>query len=304
MSMKFVNKDGKELEFSELFNFVESSLSPFKEIIKKSDLSGNVIKIEEEEIKFEDVFTLQINVKKVGSVSCLFKKDNFNKEEVVNNVTNLKEIKVKDIESAKTKVKCLLEIVNSLSPIAIIFKPNGDYQLDTDQFKELSSSLTFFIQKVDEEVEETGEEKKKIKLDNPFKVLAKDKYHFIFALVASFLIGFASSVAIFDIYLGKLIYIFFFVCAAAGMTLNAFIYNDSIKKNKIISTHFILTGVSTLIGLGLSVGGYLIFESLAKDKPIKNPNLMLIIVVALGLALLSIGIAFLIRFIKSKKRAK
>lgn len=302
MDMKFINKNGTELEFKEGFNVVESSLSPFKEIVKKQESTGFAVKFEENEVKFDDIFTLQFNVKKVGSVSCLFKKDDLNKEEIINEITNLKEIKVKDIDTAKSKIKSLLEIIKKYNSLFVVYKPNGDFLLNEDQFKEATDLVTFYMEQVNEDAE--IDDSKKVKLENPIKVIKKDKYHFLFAIIASFLIGFTISIAIFDIYLGKLIYIFFFICSIAGMTLNGFIYNDSMKKNKFLSTHFIITSCSTLLGLALSVGGYLIFKNVSKDKPAQNPSIFLMIIIAILLILLSAGIAFVIRKLKQKKRAK
>ena len=304
MGMKFINKSGTELEYLEQFNVVPSSLSPFKEVLGKSELTDWSIKLEDEGLPFDSIFTLRVNVKKVGSVSCLFKKDGFNKEEVVNKVMELKEIKVKDLSTAKEKIGNLLEIITQNSPIFVVYKPNGDYQLSEEEFKDCCSLLCFFVNKVEEESNEQEGSSSKFKLENPFKVLAKDKYHFIFGLVAAFLIGFTVSIAIFDIYLGKMIYIFFFICALAGMTLNGFIYNDSLKHGKIKSTYFILTVASSLVGYLLSFGGYYLFLHLSKDKPATEPRKLLIIAVGLALILLSSCVAFVVFKLKQKKRAK
>ena len=304
MGMKFINKNGTELEFLEQYNVVSSSLSPIKEILGKNELTDWSIKLEEEELPFDSIFTLRVNVKKVGSISFLFKKEGFNKEEVVTKIIDLKEIKVKDHETAVSKVKSLFEITSQNSPLFVICKGNGDYQLSEEEFKEICSTLCFFVNKVEEESEDQSNSSSKFKLENPFKVLAKDKYHFIFGLVAAFLIGFTVSIAIFDIYLGKMIYIFFFICALAGMTLNGFIYNDSFKHGKIKSTYFILTVASSLVGYLLSFGGYYLFLSLSKDKPTTEPRKLLIIAVGLALILLSSCVAFIIFKIKQNKRAK
>ena len=300
--MKFINKNGSELEFLERFDQINSSASPIKELFGKNELTDWSIKLGEEEIAFENVFTLKVNVKKVGSVLCLFKKDGFNKEEVVNEVVNLKEIKVKDSETAKSKVKSLLEIVEKYELLLTLYKPNGDYQLGEEVYQQLGSSLCLYV--VPSSSIEEQNENKKFKLENPFKVLAKDKYHFVFGIVAAFLIGFTVSIAIFDMYLGKIIYIFFLICTLAGMTLNGFIYHDSIKKNKLLGTHFILTVGASLVGYALSIGGYILFKNLAKEKPITDPKLLLILGVSLALIGLSACVAFLVKFIKNKKRAK
>ena len=300
--MKFINKNGNELEFLKRFNQINSSISPIKELFGKNELTDWSIKLDEEEIGFDNIFTLKVNVKKVGSVLCLFKKDNFNKEEVVNEVINLKEIKVKDLETSKSKVKSLLEIVEKREPLLTLYRPSGDYQLDEETYQQLGYSICLYV--IPSNSVEEQDDSKKIKLDNPFKVLAKDKYHFVFGIVAAFLIGFTISIAIFDMYLGKLIYIFFLICTLAGMTLNGFIYHDSIKRNKLLSTHFILTVAASLVGYALSIGGYILFKSLAKEKPTTDPKLLLILGAGIALIAISACVAFLVKFIKDKKRAK
>ena len=66
---------------------------------------------------------------------------------------------------------------------------------------------------------------------------------------------------------------------------------------------FVVDVTVSLIGLGLSVGGYFIFLSLAKEIPNPKPSVLLIIGPALGALILSIAVAFLIKLLINKKRA-
>ena len=144
-------------------------------------------------------------------------------------------------------------------------------------------------------------EKTKIVFTNPFKKIVEDKYHYLFALVAAFLIGFTLDIAIFDILLGKLIYIFFFICCVIGMVLNCFIYKDTINEKGFKSYEFILNGAVSLVGVGLSIGGYFIFYSLAKDKPDVGPNVALILFMPILALLVSVLASFLLNKIVKKR---
>lgn len=150
--------------------------------------------------------------------------------------------------------------------------------------------------------EKPHKEKSKFKFENPIKVIAQDKFHFLFALVATFLIGFTISVAIYDCYLCKAIYIFFFVCALVGSVLNAFIYYDTLKAHKIKSMYSLITAIANLVGVGLSFGGYAIFVNLSKEKPDKEPMFIIIVLIILAVVGLSIAGSFLIKFINNKRK--
>ena len=301
--MKFISNQGLELDYTETFNIVNRSLSPFKEILNKKDTSGFSIELEET-ISFENIFQLQVNVKQAGSFAFLFKKEGFNKEEAINEILPLKDMPSKSNEDIINKTKALFEVANKHFPLMVIYKPNGKYFLEADALKEISGDLLcFFAEHVDNEVEEANKDGK-FKFENPFKLIAKEKMHFIFGIIAPFLITFTLSLAIYDIYAAKMIYIFFFICAAAGMFLNAFIYFDTIKAHRLKEMYTVLTIIFTLIGLGLGVGGYLVFKMLNKEPPKVLPSIMIIVLASLAAVVISAFCSLIIKAIKGKKKAR
>lgn len=136
---------------------------------------------------------------------------------------------------------------------------------------------------------------------NPLVLLSKDRFHYLFTIVSSFLIGFTLAVAIFDAYLGNMICIFFIFCCLAGMFLNCLIYRDTLVSHSIKSMHFILNIVISLIGWGISLGAYALFLSITKERPTNEPKTIMIILIQLSSIAVSVGLGFLLAFLKKKK---
>ena len=86
------------------------------------------------------------------------------------------------------------------------------------------------------------------------------------------------------------------------MVLNCFIYRDTLNANGAKSTEFLVNIVVSIIGIGLSVGGYFIFLSLAKEKPATNPGVALILFIPVLAVAVSVSVAFVLKML-SKKRA-
>ena len=85
------------------------------------------------------------------------------------------------------------------------------------------------------------------------------------------------------------------------MVLNCFIYKDTLAEKGFKSYEFILNIAVSLIGIGLSIGGYFIFLSLAKEKPINNPNIALILLSPILALLISVGVSFILnKFVKKR----
>lgn len=299
--MIFLLPEKHKRQFDESFNIVKKSSTPFKEILGKGDLTDYAIMEEDKAISFDNIFQLKVNVKHSGSFTFLFKKEGFDKEGLINQILPLKEMPIKSEEEVHNKITTLFSVVKESSPICVMYSPNGKNSVSVDALKKFSEGfVTFYIQpNQEEEAKETS-----FKFENPFKVIAKEKFHFLFAFVASFLIGFALSSAIFNIYAKNMIYIFFFICAFGGMFLNAFIYYDTTKAHRLISMYGILTIILSLVGFGASIGGYILYKSLAKDAPKVLPSMMLIIlVIALGI-LISALASLIIKLITKKKKVR
>ena len=136
------------------------------------------------------------------------------------------------------------------------------------------------------------------------KIITDDKWNFVFALIASTLIGFTLGVGLYNAYLGKYICIFFFVSTLVGMALNAFVYRDTIVDHKVKSQHMIVNLITSVIGLGISIGGYFLFVYITKEKANPAPHILLIIAVQLMCLAASIGISFLLAKFNKKKKKK
>lgn len=301
--MKFIDSTGKETEYLGSFNEVDKLLYPFKEIVTKKDLTGLSLVLDTP-LSGEEVFQLQVNVKNSGTVIFLFKKEGFDKEAVINDVSPLKEMSSKNKESTAKKIAALFDIMNKYSPLLSIYSPVGKCLLSKDEYLPLTKGLLSFylIEVKKENSPEEKKEKTSFKFENPFRIIANDRFHFLFALVASFLISFTVAISIYDMYLGKLIYIFFLVCTLAGMVLNAFIYYDTIHSHKIKDMYSIVTAVSSLAGFGAGIGGYAIFKALSKEIPKEQPQMWMIILFMLLAIVVSAFASLLIKFIKKKKQ--
>lgn len=329
--MKFVSKENQEYSYIGKFREVSLQDYPFLNILQQKDLSS-IKCVDQNELSLGDAFQLKVNVKKAGAVIFFFKKDGFDKDSFVNEVTPLGEINSDSIADIIYKVRSLYDIASRFNPLFSIYCPEGDLILYQECFESLSKNVfTFYIsdyssdlvqnkkahkqkpvkteevKKVETHVEKeevkAPKEKTKFKFSNPFNIIKQDKYHYLFALIAAFLIGFTLAIAIFDIYLDKKIYIFFLICSVVGMTLNCLIYKDAFTEHPIKSMEFLVNVITSILGIGLSIGGYFIFLSLAKEKPATNPNLLLIIGMPLLGLVVSSSIALLLKFIL-KKRAK
>ena len=328
--MKFVGNKDQQSSFSLRFQETETNIFPFVDILLQRDLSS-IKYIDAEEIPFDNIFQLKVNIKRVGSVLFFFKKENFNKDGFVEEVTPLGEIESNTIADVIYKTRRLYEVAAGFNPLFSVYCPEGDYILYQDCFESLIQDVpTFYLydynasaleskksrkpvekqEKKPAKVEQNGNKlektgkSEKLQFRNPFRVLKEDKYHYIFGVVSAFLIGFTIAIAIFDMYLGKKIYYFFLVCALVGAVLNTLIYKDTFVSHKFKSMEMICNIAISLIGYGLSIGGYFIFKLLAKDKPVENPKLVFILLIPIGVMALSALIGFLISLIIQKKRAK
>lgn len=328
--MKFVGNKEQQSSFSLRFQETETNTFPFVDILLQRDLS-QIRYIDTEEIPFDNIFQLKVNIKRVGSVLFFFKKESFNKDGFVEEVTPLGEIESNTIADVIYKTRRLYEVASRFNPLFSIYCPQGDYILYQDCFESLIQGVpTFYLYDYDPSVlqtknnrrkEEKNEKKpakvqqngdkleknknsEKFKFSNPFKVLKEDKYHYIFAFVSAFLIGFTIAIAVFDMYLGKKIYYFFLVCALVGAVLNTLIYKDTFVSHKFKSMEMICNICISLIGFGLSIGGYFIFKLLAKDKPVENPNLLFILLIPVVVIALSAAIGYLVSVIIQKKKSK
>ena len=344
--IKLFSKDTLLFETNEQFASFDIIKSPFKEILKKEDYSSFsfAIKDDDEKIEFSEIFILQVNIKDSASLVCSFPLENLNKNDLINRVSSLKNIKVLDLESSKHKTEELLKIVKDFKPYFLIYQAKNGFPLYENELQELLTSLeydesvnVFFIFRnatfdeiivVEEKKEEQQEEVTKVdvpqeekkekgsKKPSQFKNylvmdlenIKKNRYHFIFLVVSSFLFGFASSVGFCNAMIGKLITILFFVCAAVGLFLDTYVYLDFFRERKIKDRLFPYSVLFNVLGIGFAIGATMLFYYFDNTGVKEMIDVTLLagvgIAMSFGSVIISIAIAFIAAKLERKYKTK
>ena len=304
------DQSSNTIQFTESFNVVNRNISPFKDFINKTDFTSYSVSINEEKISFKDTFLYQVNIKGSGSLYVIYRKEGFNKDEITSKLMELKDIEVYNVESSKDKTNKAINILEEYHPLFYLYVQKEGFVLSLDELKEIyqGNSPIFLIEKEKEVVKEKKEIKarsgnKKFSIKEFFSPIKENKNHFIFLTIASFLIGFAFSLGLFNSMLGKGISILFYVCSFAGLVLHTFIYYDYFSTNKIKDPLFKYSVAFSTIGIVLALIGLLLYNAIDKTDGKENLPLWLIILsvllVAFGSATISILLSY---FIKKKKR--
>ena len=143
--MKFLGPKEQQSQFSLRFQSTETNTFPFFDILSQRDLS-QIKYVGAEEISFNDIFQLKVNIKRVGSVHFFFRKESFNKDTFVEEVTPLGEIESGTIADVIYKVRELYTIAARFSPLFSIYCPEGDYILYEDCFESLTNGVwTYYL---------------------------------------------------------------------------------------------------------------------------------------------------------------
>lgn len=132
-------------------------------------------------------------------------------------------------------------------------------------------------------------------------IIKKDKFNFLFTLVAAILIGITIGIGVYKAYQGKYICIFFFIAALVGMALNSFVYRDVLVKHKFLSHHILLNALTSIVALAISIGIYYLFVYLTKEKANPAPKLILLMFIQLMSICASVGCSFLLKKFNRKK---
>lgn len=311
--MKFISKNGSELILNEQFSLVNKNISPIKEILNKKDFTSFSFS-DDDAFSLADTIQIQVNIVDVGAMIYFFKKEGFQKDDYIAEVSKLKEMKIESLYDVINKVKALYEVSAPFNPLFAIYNPSGKYMIYDDCFKTNFNGLkviyvsdknnNYVLNEVNGGTEVNEVEKtEKFKFFNPFPVIAQYKLHFFFAVIATLLLGLTLAIAIYDSYAGKMLCIFFYICSLAGAFLNFMIYKDSLKHFTFKTPFFITTIMSSVVGIGLSIGGYFVFKMLSKpDEGFVAPSVFIIIAAIIGMYLLSTGIAVLYSFLKKRKK--
>lgn len=144
-----------EVELSE----ITSEVSPFKEILEKTEYYSYTLSFSEDKTySLENVFHLLVNVKMVGEFSFFFALDSFKKKEIVLKIRELKNIEVIDEESAQKKIEAMFEIINNYEPVFLVYNQTGEYILGRKGVQEYVKDYPYFYFGNDIELEEMAEE--------------------------------------------------------------------------------------------------------------------------------------------------
>lgn len=320
--MKFIRKDSSIISFQEHLSLVNKDTSPIKEIIARNDLS-EFYYVDEDTTSFKDIVQIQVNVIDVGVMIFLFKSASFNKETFIAEVSKLKEIQINSFYDVLNKMKSLYVVTETFNPLCVIYVPGGKYSIYVDCFKTIIGNIdTLYVtqEKLENNIEEgivPSKDKPQINKSDKTKngkssfketftqivnIFKKEKFHFLFAFIATFLLGVTLAIGIFDAYAGKMICIFFFICSLAGAFLNFMIYKDTYKQGGFKTLFNILTICLSLIGIFGGFGVYMAFKAITKDVPAVMPNTLMIIGLMVLLYAISMSLPLLVIYIKEKKK--
>lgn len=313
-TIEFILSEDQSLSFSNQLNEVLDNVSPFKEMLDKSDYTEYSVVFDGNKdaiINFSDVFHLRVNVKGVGGFDFIFTQNGFEKGKIIEMIAALKEMPVENIEQAKEKVNALFDTIKEKNPLFMLYSPKGEFAV---QAEDLSIDIfKFYIKKTEKPVPVKKEKKPKEhkayssfwdRVCDFFSPIKDNIVHYAFIMVSVFLIGFSSSVGVYYCYASNNVFYFLFVCSLVGAILNYFVYYDFFKKHKFLSNDFILTVIDVLLSIGIAIGGFYVFYVLQKEIPesLSGPSSILLIMVGvvLGVNILVSPIAFLFRKNKEK----
>lgn len=324
--VKFISPKNNVTSFSQNIIEVDDDFSPIKEILKKSDFSQYFFvpsDNDEEKISLGSVFQLQVNVKNVGVFHFIFKSEGFNKEEIVNQISGLKDMVVDNAESARYKVTALINIVKNYDPLFAVFKESLDtyyysYQLDllvnylfpvfvVKTEKESQIDEFDIGDDIYEEPASKPEKKKKvikISKDKLLKDLLKNKFSLLLIFISTLLLQVSVPLAILNIYSKNVLYIFLFICGVVGIVMNTYCYIDYFRNKNIKNPLFLFSVASNVLGLGTGIGVFAIFYNIS-TKAEGTPGIGSLIAIGVLVTIIIVAAAIaIIYFVPRKNRAK
>ena len=224
-----------------------------------------------------------------------------------------------------SKMKALYAVSEAFKPLFAIYVPNGKYLIYEDCFKTMIGNIsTLYVTETKQEVEveankvslikeksvtsneKTKKEKGKFNFKETFleivSIIKKEKFHFLFSFVATFLLGVTLAIGVFDAYAGKMICIFFFICSLAGAFLNFMIYKDTYKQGGFKTLFNLITIIFSVIGSVAGFGVYMAFKAITRDAPAVQPHVLMIIGLMILVFALSMSLPLLVLYIKEKKK--
>ena len=320
-------------------NFVKKKVSPIKEILAKKDFSDFSILLKDETIPLENAFHLQVNVKLVGTFHFIFNKEGLLIEELVSQISPLKDEEIFDGVTAREKVKTLLNIVNKPTLLFMVYDEEETTYLDSYFLQNCNTAIqTFVIEKekpyieVDyykeivvgtiEEEEPKNERKEKINkiktkkapttktkkkskisLKSFFASIVEKKFHYLLLFVSTTLFSVSIPLAIINIYSANAIYVFLFICALIGIGMDAYSYIDLFKHYGLIKQESVASYITNILGIGSGIGLFILFYHLSNVAE-NTPAMGIIILIGAGISLGICLIAVLVSYLIAKRKPK
>lgn len=251
---------------------------------------------------FSTLYQLDIKISKVGKMSFFFLKKDYNNENVINKIQDLKNFEITDNESKKIKVNKLLEIVGKENALFGIFISDELETLSSSDFDCSPINIIF----VKPDLKKLAKANKKHGIVGKYFIkIGKEKLIVLFSFISALIISFVSALGIYNCYPNNAVYIFFFICAAAATALNFFIYRDIQKKYQLIDSLFFTSLILNILGVGGGIGIFVGYYSALKNIPEVIPSLgtlsWISILVSLILLIISIGVSILLNKLIKKK---
>ena len=302
--IKFINEEREVFEFD---SHVDHNLSPIKEILNKGNYySYSLVLDESNTIPLKDVFQLQVNVEKVGTLNVLFPLKDMNRKEIIKDIIALKEIEIIDEESATNKLNGLIKIINRYKPLFGLYKelPNTFISLEKIQDLIGDSFILLTLEPYQEEVvEEKAEPKKETTgLKKAVSTLYHNKFHLLLIIVSTLLLQISLPLTILNVYSNNLLFIFLIICCFVALAMNGYSYYDYFTKRSFKNLLFYFSVVANMIGIGAGIGIFTIFYNIstkAEGTPSLGQLTLIGALVSLGLCAISIVVT---KFIPKKIR--
>lgn len=265
---------------------------------------------DEEGKSIDQLYQLDIKINEVGKTSIFFLKDAFNKDELLSQVSALKEMPVSDIILKKKKVDALLAIISQFSPIFLIFNSDKNVPYGIDNFTTYNFPVLYVKQKEKKVVidKKTGEIKQPSKFALAAERVWKEKFIVIFLFISTLITGFCLPSGIYNCYINNVVYIFFFIMVAACTILSGFIYRDLFKKEQIKSPLFVTGLIFNILGVGAGFGFYSIYFNALTNVPEVIPNIgvfaLYTFLISIVLIIISIIVPIVVEKLLKKNTAK
>ncbi len=136
--------------------------------------------------------------------------------------------------------------------------------------------------------------------------IKKNRYHYLFLSISSFLFGFASAVGFANVLIQKTIAILLFFGAFIGLFLMTFIYIDYLKIKKLKDKMFIYSILFNIIGIAFAIAVTMLFYQLDQSgiKDIIGTGKLICFVIGTGFLAIIIAVTLAYLIYSAKKKNK